>query len=255
VPGTKALLIQLSDPHLGADWGGADAAARLAAVVTEVRRIAPEPVAVIVSGDLAEHAADGEYQLLEELLAPLAAPIHVLPGNHDDRAVLRRHFALPGVDQEPVQYSVALGALRLLALDSTDPGHDGGRLDGDRIAWFDAELAVDTVTPTIVALHHPPLVTGMPAADAIGLPAADTLALGGVLARHPQVRRVIAGHFHRTVVGELAGVSVLAAPSTYLQATLDLSSTRLRFGQEPPAFALHFLREGALASHVATITL
>jgi Icc protein len=254
VPATPVLLLQLSDPHIGADWGGADPAAALEAVVSDVRHTLPPPFAVVLSGDLADHGADAEYLLLRELLEPLDAPIHALPGNSDDRAALRRHFPLPGVGGEPVQYSVALGAMRLIALDSTDPGRDGGRLDGDRLAWLDAELAGDPATPTIVALHHPPLVSGMPAADAISLPPADTVALGGVLASHRQVRRVIAGHVHRTLVGELAGVGVLTAPSTYLEATLNLRSSVLGFAREEPGFALHTLVEGSLVSHVATVT-
>ncbi len=34
-----------------------------------------------MSGDLAENAADGEYEIVRELLAQLGAPVYVLPGN------------------------------------------------------------------------------------------------------------------------------------------------------------------------------
>jgi len=245
--------VQLSDPHIGASWTAADPAATLAAVVAEVRRVAPAPAAVVVTGDLADHATDAEYELLRELLAPLAAPVYVLAGNQDDRDSLRRHFGLGGAAGEPVQYSVALGALRLVLLDSTRPARDGGQLDAERLAWLDAELALQPDTPTVVAMHHPPLVSAMPAADAIGLPASAVRALGAMLARHRQVCRVIAGHLHRTVVGDLGGCGVLAAPSTYVQATLDLHASKLRFASEAPGFALHALIEGAIASHVATL--
>src|ERR687888_1749071 len=135
------LLAQLSDPHIGAEWADGDPVARFAAAVESVRTAAPQPDAVLVSGDLADNATDAEYEQVRELLAPLRAPLYVLPGNHDDRRALHRHFGVPGADGEPVQYSVALGPLRLVVLDTTRPGEIAGALDADRLDWLDAELA------------------------------------------------------------------------------------------------------------------
>ena len=114
------LLAQLSDPHIGADWGEGDPVARLAAVIDAVRAMHPAPDAVLVSGDLADHGTDAEYEQVLELLARLPAPLFVLPGNHDDRRGLHRHFGVPGRDGEPVQYSVDLGPFRLVVLDRRD---------------------------------------------------------------------------------------------------------------------------------------
>jgi Aldo/keto reductase family len=139
------------------------------------------------------------------MLAQLGAPAYVLPGNRDDRDTLRRHFELRGAMGTPVQYAVDLGLLRLVVLDSTLPGEDRGELDAARLRWLDAELAGASDRPTLVALHHPPVSTGIAAWDEIGLPVADRRALAEVLHRHRQVRRVIAGHVHRTMTAELAG--------------------------------------------------
>src|SRR6266542_6573039 len=176
------LLAQLSDPHSGADWGNGDPVARLAAAVESVRALRPQPDAVLVSGDLADHAADAEYEQLRELLAPLRAPLYVLPGNHDDRRAMHRHFGVPGADGEPVQYAVDLGALRLVVLDTTRPGEDSGALDAERLAWLDATLVAAPEVPTLLAMHDPPFRTGSPAWDAIGLPDADRRALADVIA-------------------------------------------------------------------------
>src|SRR5215208_1978234 len=89
------LLVQLSDLHIGGTWGGGDPVASLAAAVATVRALDPAPDAVLVSGDLADNAADAEYELAIELLAPLGDAVHVLPGNHDDRDALHRHFGVP----------------------------------------------------------------------------------------------------------------------------------------------------------------
>ena len=155
------LLVQLSDPHIGATWADGDPVARLRAGVESVRRLPDAPDAVLMSGDLADNAADGECELVRELLAQLGVPFYVLPGNHDHRDTLRRYFDLPGAVGTPVQYAVDLGPLRLVVLDSTRPGEDRGELDADRLSWLDAELAGTPDRPTVLALHHPPVSTGI----------------------------------------------------------------------------------------------
>jgi 3',5'-cyclic-AMP phosphodiesterase len=245
-----AVVVQLSDPHIGAAWRGRDPAATLAAVVERVRAL--EPAAVLVTGDLTEHATDAEYELARELLAPLGAPLHVLPGNHDDRAAMRRHFDLPGAGDEPVLYTADAGSPRLVVLDSTRPGENGGELDAGRLAWLDSALAASDA-PALIATHHPPIWSGLPAMDAIGLPAGDRAALGELLGRHPHVLGIVAGHAHRPLAGQLGGRAVVVAPSTYVQLRFDLRTEEIDLGDEPAGFALHALRDGTLASHVVML--
>lgn len=249
------LLVQLSDPHIGATWANGDPVAGLTAAIESLRRLPDQPDAVLMSGDLADNAADSEYEVVRELLAQLGAPIYVLPGNHDDRETLRRHFDLPGTMGAPVQYAVDLGPLRLVALDSTRPGEDRGELDVDRLTWLDAELTASPDRMTLLALHHPPVSTGLPALDAIGLPLADRRALAEVLIRHPQVRRLVAGHVHRTIAAELAGRAVLTVPSTYVQMRLSFHTDEIELTAEPPGFAVHAVLDGELASHVQPVQL
>src|SRR3954452_22533577 len=162
---TPFLLVQISDPHIGATWAGGDPAARLAAAIEEVQRLPERPDAVLISGDLADNAAAAEYEVVRELVARFDAPTYVLPGNHDDRNTMRGCFELPGSDGAPIQYAVELGPLRLVVLDSTRPGEDPGELDRERLAWLEAQLAADPDRPTIVAMHHPPPVPPSPLGD------------------------------------------------------------------------------------------
>jgi 3',5'-cyclic AMP phosphodiesterase CpdA len=247
------LLVQLSDSHLGAGWADGDPVEGLGAAVESVRRLVPQPDAVLVSGDLADTAADAEYERVRELLTPLRAPVYVLPGNHDERRALRRHFDLPGADAEPVCYSVDLGPLRLVALDSTLPGEDRGAVDANRLAWLDAELAAAPDQLTLIAMHHPPIRTGVLAWDEIGLSEPERQSLGEVIGRHRQVRRIVAGHVHRAVAGELAGSSVLAIPSTYVQGRLSFDSRELQLSADPAGFAVHAVLDGELISHIQPV--
>lgn len=114
----------------------------------------------------------------------------------------------------------------LVALDTTRPGEDAGMLDTELLDWLDAELAAVPQVPTVLAMHHPPLVTGVPAWDGICLSASDRRALREVLERHHQVRRLVAGHLHCTIIGEFAGRVVLTVPSTYVQARHEFGARK-----------------------------
>jgi 3',5'-cyclic-AMP phosphodiesterase len=246
-------IAQLSDPHVGADWIAPKPDVLLASAVEAVLRLEPGPDVVIVSGDLVEGAQDWEYERIKEVLAPLGMPVHVLPGNHDDREGLHRHFGVPGEGGAPVQYAAELGPVRLLVLDSTVPGREHGELDAGRLEWLDAELSAAPKRPALIAVHHPPLTTGAPAIDAIALRDEGRRALGEVLKRHPQVLKVIAGHVHRTVTGDLGGRPVLAIPSTYAELRLDFRSSELATEDGGRGFAVHTVAGGELVSHVVNL--
>lgn len=248
------LLAQLSDTHIGADWFDDQALPRLAAAVESLRAIRPQPDAVLLTGDIAEHGAEEEYQQVLELLAPLGAPVYALPGNHDEREALRRNFDVPGEDGKPVHYSADLGPLRIVLLDSTMPGLDSGALEGDQLAWLDAELAKAPDQLTLIAMHHPPIVIGAPPWDEIGLAEQDRRGLGAVIERHAQVRRIVCGHFHSTINGELAGRGVLVVPSTYVQTRLNFEVTQLELTSEHLGFAVHAVVDGELVSHVKELS-
>lgn len=251
---TPSLLVQLSDLHIGANENGVDPVPHLEAVVEAVQALPNRSDAVLVSGDLTDDGAEEGYRLARELLGRLEAPLYVLPGNHDDRSRLRAAFGLPGEGDEPVRYSVGIGDLRLVVFDSNVPGQDPGRYEAEQLRWLDAELGAEPGRPTLLALHHPPLATGIEEWDGINLEPGQLPLLAEVVARHPQLRAIVGGHLHRIAASTLAGVPVLAAPSTYLQARPDFETEGVELVPHP-GFALHVLREGELASQVESVPL
>jgi 3',5'-cyclic-AMP phosphodiesterase len=243
------LLAQLSDLHICDEWEGVDPATRLERVVEAVRTL-PNPVdAVLVSGDLTDDGSEENCRRARRLLEQLGAPLHILPGNHDDRRRLREAFDLPGTGDEPIDYSVTVGPLRVVVFDSIVPGQDPGAFGPERLRRLDEELGRDAESPTLLALHHPPLPTGLPEWDAINLTPADREAMAEIVARHPQLRLVAGGHLHRTAVGALAGCPVFSAPSSCLQARPDFENDDVEF-VGPSGFALHVLHEEDFSSQV-----
>lgn len=252
--GRPVLLAQVSDLHIGAGEKGVDPAPHLEAVVDAVRSLPNEVDAVLVSGDLTHDGGPAEFQLARDLLERLEAPLHVLPGNHDDRALMREAFDLPGVGDEPVNYSVDVEGLRLVVFDSNVPGQDPGRYDAEQLRWLDAELEAQPERPTLLAMHHPPLPTAVPEWDGINLEPGQREALAEVVARHPQLRAIVGGHLHRIAAGALAGCPVVSAPSTYLQARPDFESEGVDF-VPMPGFAIYALRDGELSSQIESVAL
>jgi 3',5'-cyclic-AMP phosphodiesterase len=239
------LIAQLSDPHVDVGPDDAGSAQALGAAVDAVLALEPLPDAVVVSGDLTNGSDARSYERVRDLLAPLPMPVHVLAGNHDDHEALSEAFGTP------VRYTADVGELALVACHTPLPGRMDGRLDLD---WLEAELEAARGRPVVVAMHHPPLLTGMPVLDEIGLPAEERAALGELLARFPNVRRVVAGHVHRTAFAVLGGRGVVTAPSTNLQARLEIGARAFDFRPEPPGFLLHVELDGELVSHLQALS-
>jgi Icc protein len=246
------LLAQLSDLHLGkAPKDGADPTSSLEAVLAGLARL-PNPLdAIVVTGDLTHRGKRKEYRLARELLDTTGVPVHVMPGNHDDRPKMREAFAIPGEGDAPVDYEVDLGPLALVVVDSTAPGEEEpGRFEPAQLERLDRVLGELAEKPVIVALHHSPLPTAMPGWDGANLIPAEDRALAEVIARHPQVRLLIGGHLHRVATATLAGRPVLSGPSTYLQARPDFDTETVEMYPRAPGFALHAFNDGDLSSQV-----
>ena len=104
-----------------------------------------------------------------------------------------------------------------------------------------------------MALHHPPFWTGIGHMDNMRL--ANPEALEKVIARHPQVERVISGHLHRAIVARFGGTVASTCPSPSHQVALDLADdAESRFVMEPPQFHLHLWKQGeGVITHAASI--
>jgi Icc protein len=247
---TPTLIAQLSDPHIRLE----DPVTQdtLAAGVARVLTLDPPPAAVLVTGDIANSGTAAEHARALELLAPLPMPVHRLAGNHD-------RF------EERTRYVVEAGGVRIVACDTSIEGRDDGALELDssiegrddgalELDWLAERLAEDAETPTIVAMHHPPLVTGIAWLDELGLPAEQRAALAELLAGAPNVKRVVAGHVHRVMHATLGGCGVITCTSTNVQSGLNFNTPEAVLVSEPPSLLVHALLDsGELVTHVQPI--
>ncbi len=232
------IVAQLTDAHISD--ARPEAAERFARAVAHVRDLPARPDVLIVTGDLADHGAASEYARVRELLAPLPMPAYVIPGNHDERTALRAAFGRQGEHEMAafVQYVVDAGPLRLVALDSLVPGAAAGELCAERLDWLESRLAEAPARPTLVLVHHPPFPTGLAALDAMGL--RDAEGFGRVIARHPQVERIVAGHVHCGLTRRFHGTIAMTCAATSSCIDFDLSRPdRIALVEGPMEYLLH----------------
>ncbi|WP_029008434.1 phosphodiesterase [Azospirillum halopraeferens] len=251
------LIAQITDLHVTPAgtraFGRVDTNAHLAAAVAHLNALDPRPDLVLITGDLANTPKPGEYEMLEELLAPLTLPCRVLPGNHDDRSALRRLFPYLPAEDPFLHHVVDEGPLRILMLDSQKTGFPEGELCAGRLAWIADRLAEEPGRPTLIAMHHQPFPTGL-AIDTMGCAGAADLA--DLVRRSPApVVGIVCGHVHRPITAGWAGTTVFCAPSTAHQFALDLApGAGFGWTTEPPAVALHrWVPDSGLVTHLSLI--
>lgn len=239
------LICQLSDLHVRRPgelaYRRVDTESYVRRCVSDIASLDPRPDAIVITGDVVDRGAEEEYAHARTLLAPLAVPIYVIPGNHDDRSGLRRAFAASAETQESsdfVQYTASVGAVRLIALDTLLPGEGGGRLCEARLAWLEEALARASPVPVVILMHHPPFATGIEYMDVVGLETAYPLE--PIIRRHPNVERILCGHVHRTIVRRYGGTLAVTCPSPAHQVALDFAAgAPASFVMEPPGYLLH----------------
>lgn len=253
------LIAQMSDMHVKAPgellYERIDTASYLERAVAHINGLEPRPDIVVATGDLVEGGRPEEYGHLRRLLAPLAMPVFVIPGNHDRRDALRAAFAdhayLPRNGY--LQYVVDDHPVRLIALDSLVEGKGHGALCHRRLDWLESRLG-ETERPTVLLVHHPPFDCGIEPFDRARLNEGDRR-LADIVGRHRHIERVMCGHVHRPIQARWAGTMASIAPSTAHQGTLDLrDGAPLSLMFEPPGIALHVWRPDAgLVTHVSYI--
>ncbi len=219
-------IIQLSDTHIVAEGkllhGSVDSLANVVAALAAVEASDVVPAAFILSGDLTDSGDPEAYQRLRAAVEPVAArigaPVLYAMGNHDARGPFRAGLLGAEPSTEPFDYVHWSGDLRIIVLDSTEPGHHHGDLTDDQLAFLTEELRTPAPAGSILVLHHPPVPSPLPFINTLLLRQPQRLAAalaGG------DVSMILCGHSHHASAGALAGIPVwVAGASAYSADTL-----------------------------------
>ena len=200
--------VHITDTHLGPtrgfDFYGCQPARYLRHLVDHINAFPNQPDFVLHTGDVVNDRSVDSYQIAQAILNDLRAPLHIVNGNHDDRALLRKFFAAPTHDttldpDAPLDYAFTIKGERFVVLDGNHPDVPDplGKLRPSQLDWLRAETTPDS-PPLTVLLHYPPFEMNSPWLNehmpllngddfhAVLLPARDRL------------RGVFFGHLHRS---------------------------------------------------------
>jgi len=246
---TTARVLQFSDTHLFADPGGAIRGVRtlasLRACLEHARRRHLPADVVAVTGDLV-HDEEAAYALLQAALDGFAAPMLLIPGNHDRPDALRRRFCAPPFQ---VGGTLEVGSWTVVMLETwfAESANGEGRLGPEGLRGLDTDLARAAGRHVLVCLHHPPVAMETPSLDALGL--IDAEAFLTALGRHSNVRAVAWGHAHQSLDLYRGDVRFMCTPATCMQFKPRVEG--FVTDDRPPGYRVIDLQEdGGVASEV-----
>ncbi len=234
------LIAQISDTHiLAPDSDEPSSALRAECLRRTVEDVnAQRPDAVIFTGDTVQHGQAEEYARLRELLAPLDAPLYLVPGNRDDNDVLRSSFSekayLPATGNF-LHYEIDEHDVRLVAIDSTATGERKGRFCAERQARLDAILSEQPDRATLLFIHHPPFDVGDHYVGGYRQPG-ERDALESIVAGNPQIVGILCGHVHWLVERDWAGTQARIMPSIAVDVRKGIDENE---AQGRPIYLLH----------------
>lgn len=254
------IIAQITDFHVGYQGPGqaCQNAERLEQVLGAINSLRKKPDLILATGDLVEHGEVWAYEMLKQSLSSLSIPIHFLMGNHDARTPFRKVFPHAELNDGFLQYAVDGHPVKIIALDTLNQGHHGGAFCQKREAWLKAELDKDLDTPTLIALHHPPIKSGI---DWLTAQRNDSwvVRLRSLLTQYDNIVHIIAGHIHRNIYTQFAGTTISVSEAVAPQVKLELETidADIQDGRDlivrsSPVFSLHHWDGISMTSHAET---
>ena len=251
------LIAQVTDIHLGfeKDNPGEFNRQRLDQVLRHLNDGPNRPDLLIATGDLTEHGDAASYRQLANAFSICSFPVHMCLGNHDIRSNFTAQFPEIPVADGFVQYALEVRGVRILMLDTVEEGRHGGAFCDMRAKWLRSTLAQDRNTPTIIAMHHPPVEIGIAWMNTH--PEERWVSnFTQAIQDAPNIKGIMCGHVHRSIAVPWQGTAVAICSSTAAQVTLDLNpidpekpDNRPMIIADQPAYALHFWNGRELVSH------
>lgn len=251
------LLAQLTDTHIVDPDGDSevivDNNGRLAQAVKRLNAETVKPEAILATGDLTDTGSPLEMDILQGLLAPLDAPILALPGNHDDRDTFRATFDMPWATTDShLSWVTDIGDLHIIGLDTLLPGTHGGLFDEERQRWLTDVLDESGNRPTVIAMHHPPFLSGVHWMDTMCLQGMDVFSK--IVARRSNVVRILCGHLHRPLTATIGGVTTTVGISTVHHIELNLDpQAAVEVIRDPVGYQLHDIGDDSWVTHIRYI--
>lgn len=162
-----------------------------------------KPVFSVITGDISQDGATPGYEIAKEYISQiesLGGPVLPVMGNVDNRQRFRENLLKkPATDKEtPCYYCRTVNGIRVIALDSQNPGKHTGHLDDEQLQWLSEQL-LNEYTPTLIALHHPPFPFRIPNGGTHQVFDQASMTRFQEIVEDSNVLAVLCGHFHQSL--------------------------------------------------------
>ncbi|MBU2935554.1 MULTISPECIES: phosphodiesterase [Pacificibacter] len=253
--------IQITDTHIVEKGhlvcGVSDTNAALRKAVNSINNRLPalgQIDCAIVTGDLTDNGTPEEYAHFAEIMADLKLPWIAIPGNHDNRNAMRNAFArqhwMPSFG--PIQWLQDFGPFAVLGLDTLLEGAHHGELSAPAFTFVDEQLIKLAGKPLVVATHHPWMYSGIPEMDADNL--RNGARLMELLEHYSGPIRMISGHVHRAITGQVGRVLCQISPSPCHSVNRDQRKDAVHsLALEPGAVTFFTWHDGAQSGLISDI--
>ena len=167
---------------------------------------------VVVTGDVGQDHTPGAYRRFVGHLKKLDRPVLCVPGNHDDRDLMRQFL-----EQPPFGYceTLRIGGWSLIGIDSCTEDTAAGKISGAELQRLEDELDAARGSHALIALHHPPLSMQSLWLDRVGLH--NSAQFLSVLDNGGNVRGALFGHVHQNFDARHGDIRIIGTPSTCRQ--------------------------------------
>lgn len=258
------LIAQMTDIHIGFDPDAKPEELnriRFRQTLARLLKAPNAPDMLVLTGDLTDRGDADSFDKIAALLVEVPCPIHPLMGNHDSRKELLRTFPdCPTMDGGFVQYTLEQDGLLIIMLDTFEAGRHGGAFCEKRAQWLSDQLNANADTPTLIFMHHPPVISGIGWMD----PGEDEpwmVRLEEAMRGHNQIRAIHCGHLHRPINTQFAGIPLSVTPSVAPLVAMDLRDispatpdNRALITTEPPTYAIHRWDGKNLVTHYEKVS-
>lgn len=240
------LIAQVSDIHAAPDN---DHLARFDQVLQWLTQLQPD--VLVLSGDLTDNHWHEGYRAIAARLQQQAYSALVLPGNADDRQLMRSVWGEHHWGKEALHAVYDTGELRLIGLDTTVEGADHGTVTG-HLEWLEKQLREEDAPPSILFTHHPVFACGIPPLDQTmcqGLEGLEAL----IKNRPSRLLAIASGHVHRPVAGMFAGIPAFICPAVCPANPLWLGTDYVPPAEQAPGLMIHRYVDNVLTSHQVSV--
>jgi len=242
------LIAQMTDIHIGFapdERPEEYNRVRFRATLKRLLEAPNRPDLLVLSGDITDNGDLDSFEKTAALLAECPFPVWPMVGNHDTREALVVAFPQVRLDGGFLHYALEQDGLKVLLLDTFEAGRHGGAFCEARAEWLTAELDAAPGTPTLIFMHHPPVVSGIDWMD----PAPDEgwiQRFGAAVEGRRQILAIHCGHLHRPLRTTFRGIPLGVTPSVAPLVAMDLRPIdkhapdgRDLITTEPPSYAMH----------------